>query len=208
MVDGKQILARLSNDPTNESKHMAPDILNRRNGMWKAAHALAKPTAEKEAAIRTSDRWNRYEKKEKLAALVPDVQGLIAEALKDRERISNTLAGLTKQVNTVPPRYVEPTVRQLRGMEIRQVLRTLPEVERVKLFAEAAEQNNTEHLDAVLTAPDRVLAPEVVTRGVEKWAQTTMPTVWAEREQTQLLYDQVSSLVEHLNGWVRSLETE
>ena len=208
MTDGQHVLAGIELLLTSEHQRLTPESKAHLTGLGKHAKALALPTAEKEKDIRNNPRWSKYERREKLSQLIPDAQSLASGILNDKAKLDAKLARLTVTLSEVPPRHSEPTLRQLRGMEIRQTLRSLAETERVKFYMAAAEANNVELLDAILQSPEPLIAEEIKTRGVQAWADKTMPQTVQEAAQARELSEQLGALLTMTNAWIAGLEAK
>ena len=206
MSNGAQVLSRIDGDVTRDNPRMSSETRGTFLGLWRNARALAAPLAEKEKAIRESPRWNRFEKKEKLGELLPSVHSLQSGIEADKARVDGRLDRLKATLGTVPPKYNDPVTRQLRGAEVRGVLRALPEAQRVPLFMAAAASGNTDLLDAILQSPEPLMAEEITTRGVQAWAEKALPEAWAEAQQTQELSEQLKSLLVQVQAWANDLE--
>ena len=206
MSNGAQVLSRIDGDLNNNNPRMSSETRGQFIGLWKNARALAASTAEKEKAIRESARWNRFEKHEKLGELLPSVHSLQAGIEADKARVDGRLDRLKATLGTVPPKYNDPVTRQLRGAEIRQVLRAMPEAERVPRFMAAAASGNTDLLDAVLQSPEPLIAEEITTRGVQAWAEKALPEASAEFAQVHELSEQLGSLLVQVQAWANDLE--
>src|SRR5262245_55666748 len=168
MTTGKTLCARLNQDIARDRpKGMNDGTYSDFLGAWKATRGVIEGLAMKEETIRNSPRWNKWDKQDLLKKdVLPLVQGLIATHLQDRGRLETTLSHLNKTLGSVAPRVTDPVARQLRGQEIRGLLRNVGQAERVALFSEALASNDTDTLDAVISAPDNVIPKEVVRRGL------------------------------------------
>lgn len=206
MSIGSQILARIANDLTREHPRLNDDTKGQLLGYWKAAEGLIRPIVTEEKRIRESPRWDKYERKEKLAALLPSVQNVLKGLLHDKQQIEARLAKLTTTLQTVP-KIGDPVVRAITNMEIRQTFRGMDESKRSTAFVEAAKNNQTAVMDALLTGHDRLIAEEVRERGIALWAEQALPNEWEARAQVQELHEQLASLEVQVNRWVAELES-
>ena len=206
MSNGQQVVARLDGGLLAENKRMSSETRGTFLGLWRNARALAAPVAEKEKAIRESPRWNRFEKHEKLGELLPSVHSLQSGIEADKARVDGRLDRLKATLGTVPPQFTDPVTRQLRGMEIRQVLRAMPEAQRVPLFMAAADKADLDTLDAILSSPEPLISPEIRTRGVQAWAEKALPEALAEFAQVHELSEQLGSLLVQVTAWANDLE--
>ena len=107
MTDGQHVLAGIELLLTSEHQRLTPESKAHLTGLGKHAKALALPTAEKEKDIRNDPRWNKYERREKLSALLPDAQSLASGILNDKAKLDAKLARLTVTLSEVPPRHSE-----------------------------------------------------------------------------------------------------
>lgn len=206
MSIGQQLLARLANDITREHPRMDDQTKGQFLGLWKSAEGLIRPIVTKEKAIRESPRWNQYERKEKLAELVPSVQDMLKGLLHDKQLVEARLGKLNAALHAVPV-VADPVVRAITGMEIRQVYRAMDESKRNAAFVEAAQANRTKVMDALLSGHDALVSDDVKERGLSLWGEQALPKEWEAREQVQELHDQLASLEVQVTRWAKDLES-
>ncbi len=91
----------------------------------------------------------------------------------------------------------DAVVRELRNGEVRRQFSGLKESERDAQFLRAADQENAEILDALLTSPmGRLISDEVQRRGLESRAKRLHPDMFTAYELNALAVDFARMLVE------------
>lgn len=109
---------------------------------------------------------------------------------KDTERFQANLFAVKSPVG-------DAVVRELRNGEVRRQFSGLKASERDAQFLRAADQDNDEVLDALLSGPmGRLISDEVQRRGLESRAKRRQPEMYAAYELNALAVEYVQMLVE------------
>lgn len=110
-------------------------------------------------------------------------------------------------LNVVVPAPENETVRAIREMEYRSVLRAMPEPQRVQTYLRAAENGAVDTLHAFTTSPDALLSDALQREGLDIFHQKYSPETWAAHQQTEIIVEELSSLLEHVGLWVADLQS-
>ena len=208
MVTGQQILSTIAAFDVRGARLNHVQVRGEAKTFFTSAQALLAPVAAKETAIRADGTLNVKERKTELAKLLPNIHSALAGAISDKTRIDQRLDRLTRELHTLPLSANEPVLRQLKNAELRGIMRTLTQAERVSMLSEAVKTNDVNVLDAFTSAPDALVPREVQQRAVASWAQSRKPDAWTEAEAVGEVAGALGALITQTHSWVRSLETE
>ena len=208
MVTGQQILSTLASYAERGARLNHVQVRGEAKTFFTSAQALLAPVAAKETAIRADGTLNVKERKTELAKLLPNIHSALAGAISDKTRIDQRLDRLTRELHTLPLSANEPVLRQLKNAELRGIMRTLTQAERVSMLSEAVKTNDVNVLDAFTSAPDALVPREVQQRAVASWAESIKPSTWTEAEAVGEVAGALGALITQTHSWVRSLETE
>ena len=208
MVTGQQILSTIAAFDVRGARLNHVQVRGEAKTFFTSAQALLAPVAAKETAIRADGTLNVKERKTELAKLLPNIHSALAGAISDKTRIDQRLDRLTRELHTLPLSANEPVLRQLKNAELRGIMRTLTQAERVSMLSEAVKTNDVNVLDAFTSAPDALVPREVQQRAVASWAESRKPDAWTEAEAVGEVAGALGALITQTHGWVRSLETE
>lgn len=208
MVTGQQILSTIAAFDVRGARLNHVQVRGEAKTFFTSAQALLAPVAAKETAIRADGTLNVKERKTELAKLLPNIHSALAGAISDKTRIDQRLDRLTRELHTLPLSANEPVLRQLKNAELRGIMRTLTQAERVSMLSEAVKTNDVNVLDAFTSAPDALVPREVQQRAVASWAESIKPSTWTEAEAVGEVAGALGALITQTHGWVRSLETE
>jgi hypothetical protein len=198
-------LTRIEHDFSRQQRGLSTPTLNEKNRVFLKVRDLVTPLATKESAILANPKWTDDQRAEKRADLKKEATGLLTFLKEEQEAAAAKGARLNATIRTVEPKYTDGLIRQLRGMELRQVFRAMDPTKQALTFLQAADANNTEFLDAVLQAPDVLLPPDLIERGLAVRAARIMPDIVELAEQQTLLEEHVNSLTEHVTMWMNDL---
>lgn len=206
-MNGQALLTRITSDLTQTSRTMRTAVLNSRNALWVKVRGKLEPISAKETEIKVSPRFNVHEKRHRLTTLSRDLDGAVSMLQTERDEATAKLQRLRAMLANVPAPTGDPVVNAIRAAETRNVLRTMPEGERVQVYLQAAERGNADTVHLFVNAPLPLLPEATRTEGLHVYHRSFSSVTWEAAQDAQQWCEHVSSLHEHLGAYVEALQT-
>ena len=201
MSSGVSLLGRLDQDLARDLRGMEePATQELRATLTELRQALG-PLVKKEQEIRSSPRWDAWEKQDRLQELKAQTSGLVTALLGKKAALDEKVNRLREKLSEIEPTTDNQVVRELRNAEVRAILRNMDESARAQILLDAAAAGTIAVLDAMRMSTLPLVSGALQQRVLDLYGEKHKPETFAALEQTTLLKEHTDSLVQHVDQW-------